>query len=296
MKKSNFLVMFLLAVVTLAVVSCQTGNSEFPGYETAESGMIYKFHKYGEDTVTPKAGDFVEINLTYKTEDTVMFASSDLPPEQKGPIPMGRTLFAGDIFDGLGMMHVGDSATFVVAADSVWKYMYRGNVPPGMDSAKYIFYIVGLNNIMSAEEMNAIQGEKAKVLMEEEQVNRETYLKENYPDAKPTESGLYYVRTKKGSGSNPQVDQTVSVHYTGTLLNGTKFDSSVDRGTPFEFPLGQGRVIKGWDEGIAMMKKGEKGVLIVPSDLGYGSRPSGPIPPHSTLVFEVELIDFKNAN
>ena len=78
-------------------------------------------------------------------------------------------------------------------------------------------------------------------------------------------------------------------------ITSTKFDSSVDRGTPFEFTLGEGRVIKGWDEGLAMMQKGEKGLLVIPSDLGYGSRGTGIITPFSTLVFEVELIDFKNA-
>ena len=295
MKNSKILVMLLMAVVALVVVSCQSGNNEFPGYETAESGLVYKYHRTGDDTATAKPGDFVEINLIYKTEDTVMFDSKTIPTEQQGPIPIGPTLFAGDIFEGLGMLHVGDSATFVVPADSVWKHMYRGNIPPGLDSAKNIYYIVGLKNIMTADEMNAIQAEKARVLQEEESGLREAYLKENYPDAQPTESGLYYIRTKKGKGKTPQVGQSVSVHYTGTLLDGTKFDSSVDRGTPFEFPLGQGRVIKGWDEGIALMKKGESGILVVPSDLGYGARPSGPIPPHSTLVFEVELLDFKDA-
>ena len=85
----------------------------------------------------------------------------------------------------------------------------------------------------------------------------------------------------------------VNVHYTGLLETGSKFDSSHDRGQPFSFPLGQGRVIKGWDEAIALMSKGEKRTLVIPPELGYGSRAQGKIPPNSTLIFEVELIDFK---
>ena len=86
---------------------------------------------------------------------------------------------------------------------------------------------------------------------------------------------------------------TVSVHYTSYLTNGSKFDSSVDRNQPFEFPLGAGRVIPGWDEGVAGMKVGEKRKLVIPPELGYGSRDMGQIPPNSTLIFEVELLGIK---
>jgi peptidylprolyl isomerase len=105
-----------------------------------------------------------------------------------------------------------------------------------------------------------------------------------------TPSGLQYVDLQEGTGAIPQAGQVVTVHYTGTLENGTKFDSSYDRNRPFQFKLGAGQVIKGWDEGLATMKVGSKRKLIIPPDLGYGSRPVGPIPANSTLIFEVELL------
>src|SRR5262245_39599646 len=110
-------------------------------------------------------------------------------------------------------------------------------------------------------------------------------------------SGLKVSDTRPGTGAFPKAGQICVMHYTGWLYQngqkGSKFDSSVDRGTPFEFPLGKGRVIKGWDEGVATMKVGGKRTLIIPPDLGYGAAGAGSIPPHSTLIFEVELLAVK---
>jgi len=106
-----------------------------------------------------------------------------------------------------------------------------------------------------------------------------------------TSSGLQYIDLNIGAGAIARAGTNVSVHYTGWLENGMKFDSSVDRGQPFSFPLGAGRVIKGWDEGVQGMKVGGKRKLIIPSNLGYGARGAGgAIPPHATLIFEVELL------
>ena len=106
-----------------------------------------------------------------------------------------------------------------------------------------------------------------------------------------TSSGLQYIDQVVGAGDTAKAGQTVSVHYTGWLTNGKKFDSSVDRGQPFSFRLGVGQVIKGWDEGVQGMKIGGKRKLTIPSNLGYGARGAGGlIPPHATLVFDVELL------
>jgi FKBP-type peptidyl-prolyl cis-trans isomerase len=106
-----------------------------------------------------------------------------------------------------------------------------------------------------------------------------------------TSSGLQYIDLQVGTGATAQAGQTVTVHYSGWLESGNKFDSSIDRGQPFSFPLGAGRVIKGWDEGVLGMKVGGKRKLIIPSTLGYGARGAGgAIPPHATLIFEVELL------
>jgi len=113
----------------------------------------------------------------------------------------------------------------------------------------------------------------------------------NLDNAIATPSGLKYIDTEVGTGDSPTTGQTVKVHYTGTLTDGKKFDSSVDRGQPFSFKIGVGQVIKGWDEGVATMKVGGKRTLIIPPDLGYGERGAGGvIPGNATLLFDVELL------
>lgn len=121
----------------------------------------------------------------------------------------------------------------------------------------------------------------SEVIMEEETIT--------------TPSGLQYRDLVVGTGEAASAGRTAVVHYTGWLLDGTKFDSSVDRGTPFEFPLGAGRVIKGWDEGVATMNVGGKRELIIPPDLAYGAQGAagGLIPANATLKFEVELLELK---
>lgn len=136
--------------------------------------------------------------------------------------------------------------------------------------------------------------EKAEAKKKEAEAAFRQKLDPVYKDTVSTPSGLVYAITQKGNGPKAEPGKMVSVHYTGYLMDGTKFDSSLDRGQPISFPLGQGRVIPGWDEGISLLNVGSKATLIIPPHLAYGERGvQGVIPPNSTLVFEVELVDVK---
>jgi peptidylprolyl isomerase len=152
----------------------------------------------------------------------------------------------------------------------------------------FSFFIAGesLSSEKTPVTENVVKGEQEKVAKEE------SLIKEKYPNAIRTSSGLMYIILKEGNGATPTSRALVEAHYTGRLLDGTKFDSSVDRGKPFLFLVGRGAVIKGWDEAFLSMKKGEKRILIIPPGLAYGDKGMGTIPPNETLIFEVELINF----
>lgn len=148
------------------------------------------------------------------------------------------------------------------------------------DQAAFDSLLAGLANRQREQEKGAQQTEQQMI-------------KEQWPNAVTTPSGLQYVVVEEGSGDSPAKGAMVSVHYTGKLLDGKKFDSSYDRGKPIDFPVGNGQVIKGWDEALLGMKKGEKRVLIIPPQLGYGPSGRGPIPPNAIMVFDVELVNFR---
>jgi FKBP-type peptidyl-prolyl cis-trans isomerase len=130
-------------------------------------------------------------------------------------------------------------------------------------------------------------------LRKKEEAALQKYLDDNNITTQPEASGLYYIETTAGTGDHPVSGNTVSVHYTGKFLDGNVFDSSAGR-NPIDFTLGVGQVIAGWDEGIALMKKGGKATLIIPSYLAYGPTGRNSIPPYSTLVFDVELVYIGN--
>jgi len=288
MKKTILIIAVMLVALSFVFVSCESGNDKYDGYKS-ENGLVYKFHKKGDGTNTPKLGDFITVDMVYGTDDSVMFDSKSLPQDMI--LPITEHTFNGDIYDAISIMTIGDSVTFIMNADSVFKKLFRMNMlPPELDSIDNLYFSLQLNKIETEEEVKAAQEIEMKRLEENEATLRNEYLAANYPDAKPTESGLYYIALKKGTGSTPKNGQSVKVHYKGMFLNGTVFDSSIEK-DPIDFPIGQGRVISGWDEGIGMMKKGGKAVLVIPSSIAYGPNGRGSIPPFSTLVFEVELVD-----
>lgn len=291
MKKTFFAFTMLMAIGGLLFISCESGNTDASGFKTTESGLKYKFHTKSNDTVSTKVGTFLTIDLTYGVGDSVLFHSDNLP--NAFILPMVESVHVADIYEGIAMMHVGDSATFMCNLDSVFTKLFRfeGPLPQFDSTATDMYFGIKLNKIQTREELDAEREAEVAQMAEEEAKILDEYMAANFPDATPTASGMYYIETKKGNGKNAEAGQVVKVHYTGTFLDGTKFDSSIDRGTPFEFTLGQRQVILGWDEGIAMMKKGGKATLIIPSELAYGPAGRSGIPPSSTLRFEVELVD-----
>lgn len=288
MKKTFNSFLFLLAV---AVVFTACGG-KYPGYKKTDTGLYYKFFVESDDTAKPKENDILTLKLSYSAKingkDTLfMDGKNDFK------LPLAKSAFKGDIYEGLKLMSKGDSASFIMSADSFYTKIVHGPRPKGVDSLAVLTFNVKMIDFMSQEEMMKKQEAENAVKEAAEMELLNKYLTDNKITVTPTASGLYFMEVKKGNGKKPVAGKKVKVHYTGTLLDGTKFDSSFDHPgkEPFEFPLGQGQVIPGWDEGISLMSVGGKAKLIIPSKLGYGGRSAGPIPAFSTLLFDVELVE-----
>jgi FKBP-type peptidyl-prolyl cis-trans isomerase FkpA len=292
----------VLGFSVLAITFTACKKSKYPGYDETESGLAYKFHKKGDGKQTPKEGDIMSMVIVYKnSKDSVIFDSR----KQGQPImvPLQKPSFKGGIEEGFAMMSVGDSASFVVNADSFFVKTFKMETPKFVEKGSGIYFDLKLEKITLKADFEKEQKEKQEAQMADMEARKNAesadlakYLSDNKITATPTASGLIYVENVKGKGAKAEKGKTVSVHYTGTLLDGTKFDSSFDHPdkAPIEFPLGQGAVIPGWDEGIALMSVGGKAKFIIPSSLAYGPSGQGPvIPPYSTLVFEVELVNIK---
>jgi len=200
------------------------------------------------------------------------------------------------------------SQFFITHKETPWldgKHTVFGSVIEGQDVVNAIAQDDLINEVIiekngkkannfDAAKIFTSELEKLKKEAEIKAENAKKAIEELKKGATVTESGLAYKITKKGSGPKAEAGKTVSVHYTGKLTDGTKFDSSYDRNQPIDFPLGQGRVIKGWDEGISLLNVGSKATFIIPPDLAYGARGAGGvIPPNATLIFEVELVNVK---
>jgi len=192
-----------------------------------------------------------------------------------------KSVKVGTVIDSVRIRRTGSAESFTKGSSAVFDSMVAVAEQSIVEQRK------------RAEEEEKRKAEQLAKLKQQHQ-DELTTIEEKYPDAIATESGLHYIVTQEGQGSDtPVPGSEIQAHYVGTLLDGTEFDNSLKRGQPIRFPVGVGRVIPGWDEALLEMKKGEKRTLIVPSYLGYGERGHpGVIPPSATLVFEVELVDF----
>ncbi|MFA4851633.1 MAG: FKBP-type peptidyl-prolyl cis-trans isomerase [Bacteroidales bacterium] len=295
--KKNQLYVMLLSASMLTFNSC----SDYPGYKKTDTGLYYKFYVQNEGNQKPEMGDVLTVNMMYKVQgkDSVIFNSKDV--QEPSRLLLSKPVYAGDISEGLAMMALGDSASFIISADS----FYRKNVgiekmPPFVKPGSKLVFDVKVKSIQKKadyEKEQKLRMENVSAMMKERKAKEpediKTYIKDNKIYTKPTVSGLYYIETKRGTGAKAENGKTVTISYTGKLLDGSVFDSSEGK-TPIAFVLGSKQVIPGWEEGISLMRVGGKAKLLIPSVLAYGQNGAGQvIMPYSPLVFDVELIDVK---
>ena len=276
---------FVFAAISEIIVSCDIGTKN--EFKTNENGLKYKFYVQNDDSAKVNLYDIVTVYMNYRTLDSTLFDGSNNPiPFQVEP------QFEGDLMEGLLMMHSGDSATFIINADVFFvKMMKQPAVPDFVGDDNQVYFDIKIVDIKPEPDNIKASRMERESRKEMEKTDIEKYIKENNIEVEPNTSGLYYIETVEGTGAQAEAGKKVKVHYTGTFLDGEKFDASYDRGKPIEFVLGKGQVIKGWDEGIALMKEGGKATFVIPSEIAYGERGRGNIKPYTPLVFELELVE-----
>ncbi len=278
------------ALIVTTMYSCKENK-----YTKLKSGLEYMIVKDEKGDKKAAEGSIATLHILTKIGDSTLFDSRKNNNNEPVPAQIAKPQYNGDLMEGLMLLTAGDSAIFRVAADSIFR---GGQMPPFVKTGDTVKFYVKMVTVKSMEEFQKEQdAEAAKQTGADEEIIKK-YLVDNNITATKTTSGLYYSITQAGTGENAKPGQEVSMYYTGKLLDGTTFDSNQDpkfgHTEPFKFPLGKGQVIKGWDEGIALLNKGAKAKLIIPSPLAYGARGQKGIPPNSILVFDVQMIEAKD--
>ncbi len=315
----RFTVTLLFAVFSLQMFAQQ--NPTPLNFKKTGTGIEYCFVVDKTGGAKPKEGDQIKINMVSIGGNRYLYNSFQ---QNKGkPVEFGvaKPAFKGDIIEVINMMNTGDSVVCLIDADLVYKNT-KQKKPDFIKKGDKIQYMIKLVSIKPKEivqkEQQALmnkqikeqlakqQKEEQKQMVIQEKELQKYFIANNITPLK-TASGLYYVIKEEGSGAKPVTNDTVSLNYRGKLINGTTFDSNIDSAfnhmAPFEFPLGVNRVIKGWDEGVALLNKGTKATFFIPSRLGYSTQampgnaanPKG-IPANSILIFDVELLNIKPIN
>lgn len=307
MKKTHFIIASVCLPALLLLAAC---TQRFPGYQKTETGLYYKFYSHDLSAQQPNQTDILKVAMTCYLGDSVYYDFQQTNNQVYAQLK--ESVFPADLNEAYAMMHLGDSASFYIKADSV-AYRYYGKQPEavGLKADDYFRYEIKLLEIKTPEEFkaeieqmslavrNAVQEEQSpeevkdlQTLKAESEKAFADYLKAN-GIVDYTSSGLYYKRQVTTDGAVPQKGQKVVIKYVATFIDGTPLGNSDELGGSFDLVYGNGAVIKGLEEGIGMMHLGEKTRFVLPYPLAYGVNSYQNIPACSNLVFDVELVEIQ---
>jgi FKBP-type peptidyl-prolyl cis-trans isomerase FkpA len=268
-------------------------------YKTTDNGLQYKI-------IVDSAGPVIElggvayVNMLYKNEKDT-FDSKKANMGQPIPIRLPDSIiFKASLEEGLALLSKGDSASFIVSTDSLYKNIFHEPIPKEIKPGSMTTFYIKVLKVLTKDSVKALENKMKEDRMAAEvrnqmQMQQDTlaiieFLKKSNLKAKRTPDGVYYVIKKSATGITLQPGDTAKTFYTGKLMDGSQFDSNVGK-EPFSVVVGYDQVIRGWHSGLMAMKKGEKATLYIPSSLGYGDRGAGSsIPPNAVLVFDIEVV------
>ena len=285
-----------IALAMLSLLLWQCVEEKYPGYAVTESDIYYNLLATDGDERLPVAGDYLTLLVTYSTlTDSIIYNSDVDSRDGYMTVVLPDSIEPGSYYESLAMMHQGDSAAMLLNAETFFSSYLKQDVPAFLRADNRVKVNIRMQKIRNAEEVKAhdlaYQDELLRREMQE-QADLQGYLNANNIDSTHYYRGLYIVMLDSGQGSLPQMGDLVSIHFTGTTLDGKAFDSTYDRDQPIDFSIGSpGIVIKGLEAGVKRMREGAKAKFIIPSQLAFGERGvRGIVEPYSTLIYEVELI------
>jgi FKBP-type peptidyl-prolyl cis-trans isomerase FkpA len=297
-----------LVIACLGLTSSLFAQNKIEDFSTSKDGVRYKMEKSNPKGRQLKEGDVIVGHFAVYFKDSMAFNNFNQPIQPCFAVTQTHRAFKGDLMDGLPMLHQGEVCMFAFPKDSMTKVQ---PLPPTLKSGDYVFYRVSVDSITTVEILQKEEAVKAKAeqkladslqLTERDRVLN--YLKENnWSDI--NREGIYYHELVAGEGKNADSLDVVTINYTGQLLDGKVFDTSLDsvakanninqpgrKYEPLTFQIGAGQMIKGFEIAAKQMKKGGKAIVLLPSSLAYGGRRIGEIPPYSPLLFTLEMVDF----
>lgn len=270
------------AVLIVVLAACNSNRVE------EKDGLKYQFHDHDSNGKLAKLGDIMTFHLTLKNgKDSVLKDSH----KEGAPViaQVQKAQFKGAFEQGLLLLAKGDSATFFVPVDSLFKGYPQ--LPPVFTKGTDVRFSVKVIDIQTESEFQASRLKKAEGQKAIDQKTIADFVaKNNMTNVQKTESGLNYVITAQGNGPQVTAGDSITVKYTGKLSSGKVFESNT-----FPLQVGKGMVIPGWDEGLQKFKQGGKGTLLIPSGLGYGDQGNPTIPANSVLIFDVEILSVKKS-
>ena len=290
--KRHSLVFALVCLSAMVLFTACT--QKYPGYKKTQSGLYYKFHSRNIAATQPKLTDFLRVEMKCYLHDSLYYDWQGTQHEVYTQLQ--EPVFAGDLQEAYAMMHVGDSASFYVKADSIAALYYdQDPTKVGLVPEDYFRYEVKLVEVQTEEEFQA-NVEKMKESMKIEAKRAlDEYVVNNNINVTPEPSGVYIIPIEKGKGRCPVKGEKVELDFSATLLNGQPVGSTFDSPEKFSFVLGEGYTIQGWEEIVPKMHLGDRVKAIIPFDMAYGEHSVGEIPAYANLVYDIKLLKITTA-
>ena len=284
---------FILSIgaILLALSGCH--ESPYPGYSWFQHGIYYKLIALGENSNKADYGDYITVDISYKTmEDSVFF-------QGRRKFQMSKPDYEGSVDECFTMLAEGDKASFIISAPDFFNKTLETKIPHFLQNDSTMKVDIKMLEVQTQKQYQ--QEKKAflrwvKDFGDYEEILLKQYLDEHQIDKEPTRAGYYYIQLKPGNGEQISKGDTITIHYEGKFLNGKFFDSTRKREQPFEFVYGsEWQVIEGLEKALGRMREGEKALVILPSELAFGKEGSstGIVPPFTSLIYELEVIHIR---